>query len=60
MLDSATLYARPEDLYSRFKGSAEENTRDSAGCWGEDSDQLRLNVYANRLRLGHNPASRFL
>ena len=30
------------------------------GCWGEDSDLLRLNVSANRFEAGPNPASRFL
>lgn len=29
------------------------------GCWGEDSDHLRLNVSANRFEAGPNPASRF-
>ncbi len=29
------------------------------GCWGEDSDPLRLNVSANRHEAGPNPASRF-
>ena len=29
------------------------------GCWGEDSDHLRLNVSANRCEAGPNPASRF-
>ena len=29
------------------------------GCWGEDSDHLRLNVSANRYEAGPNPASRF-
>jgi len=29
------------------------------GCWGEDSDLLRLNVSANRFEAGPNPASRF-
>src|SRR5256885_2443635 len=30
------------------------------GCWGEDSNLLRLNVSANRCEAGPNPASRFL
>jgi hypothetical protein len=30
------------------------------GCWGEDSNLLRLKVSANRFEAGPNPASRFL
>jgi len=29
------------------------------GCWGEDSNLLRLKVSANRFEAGPNPASRF-